>query len=195
MSGERCKVCNRELEEEWRYCPHCGTKRGSHIPKPPFSFVESLNTLDLVEKIFADISNKNEGKKGRKTARLAGFGVFITTQPGEEADTDLEEFSFVEEQPAEQTDQGKKARVRPPPRFVREPETRVEMRGDKLVLRMDVPGIKSVEDVETYAGSESLEVKAYAGDMAYFKVIRTPGRVRRVSKRIEGTSLILEAQV
>ena len=39
---------------------------------------------------------------------------------------------------------------------------------------MDIPDVKSLDDIEVKQLQQSIEIKAYAGDKAYFKLIPIP---------------------
>ena len=63
-----------------------------------------------------------------------------------------------------------------------EPKTSVAKTASKVVVSLELPGVKSPEDIEVSELESSVEVKALAHDMAYFKILTKP-RQFRLSRR------------
>lgn len=53
----------------------------------------------------------------------------------------------------------------------KEPKTQVRRIGDKVTYEVDVPGVKSIEDVSIIKLESSIEIRAVSKDKAYFKNI------------------------
>jgi HSP20 family molecular chaperone IbpA len=60
------------------------------------------------------------------------------------------------------------------PSVTEEPETRISKTPEGLVVEMELPGVKSEDQIETKNLESSIEVKAVVGDKAYFKIITKP---------------------
>lgn len=78
-----------------------------------------------------------------------------------------------------------------PARFTEEPKTRVRSTGTGVTVEMELPDVKSEGDIEINALESSVEVRARAGDKAYFKIITKPGGFSVTSKRFEKGRLYL----
>lgn len=55
-----------------------------------------------------------------------------------------------------------------------EPKTKIQRIKNKQIITMDIPDVKSLDDIEVKQLQQSIEIKAYAGDKAYFKLIPIP---------------------
>jgi HSP20 family molecular chaperone IbpA len=78
------------------------------------------------------------------------------------------------------------------PKNTEEPNAEVRKVGDGVVVDIDMPGVKSQDDVEVSELSSSVEVKALAGDKAYFKILTKPERFRLSGKSFSDGKLHLE---
>ena len=71
-----------------------------------------------------------------------------------------------------------------------EPQTKVRRLTDRIVYEIDLPGINSIKDIILRKLENSIEIKAYAKDKAYFKLIPISLPIRRY--KVENEKLILE---
>jgi hypothetical protein len=71
-----------------------------------------------------------------------------------------------------------------------EPETKVRRLTDKIVYEIALPGVKSVKDIIIHKLENSIEIKAFAKDKAYFKLIPIALPMKRY--KLEKEILILE---
>lgn len=72
-----------------------------------------------------------------------------------------------------------------------EPKTNVKRMGSGVVVDMDVPGVKSGDDVSIRELENSVEVKAIASDKSYFKILTKPSNFRLTEKRFKKGKLQL----
>jgi HSP20 family molecular chaperone IbpA len=79
-----------------------------------------------------------------------------------------------------------------PAKFTEEPKTQVRSIGTKVMVEMDLPEVKNESDIEVNDLESSVEVRARAGDKAYFKIITKPARFSVTSKHFEDGKLHLE---
>lgn len=73
-----------------------------------------------------------------------------------------------------------------------EPKTEIRSMGSMVVVDMDIPGVRSEENIDVRELESSVEVKALAGDKAYFKILTKPSQFRLTEKRFEKGRLHLE---
>lgn len=71
-----------------------------------------------------------------------------------------------------------------------EPETKVRRLTDKIVYEINLPGVKTIKDVIINKLENSIEIKAFSKDKAYFKLI--PISLPLKKYRLEQEKLILE---
>jgi hypothetical protein len=169
----KCISCNAGLNEGWNFCPSCGT--GSS-PKISAKFFQAGIEDDLDEdfdNVFKDID---------KLFRSIGF-------PGKLNVT----VRHHHHHPRSSTKQMQKAPARPV-KHKGEPEARMQRTSQGLSVELKLPGVKSIRDIFIKRLPESVEVRAYAGDQMYFKVIPIiPGSSISEKKFVNQTLMMLIA--
>ncbi|MCK4497513.1 MAG: zinc-ribbon domain-containing protein [Candidatus Aenigmarchaeota archaeon] len=94
--------------------------------------------------------------------------------------------------PKEEAAEIKERKELPMPKFTEEPKTNIRRLDSKVVVDIEIPGVKSQENVDVRELENSVEVKALAGDKAYFKILTKPSQFRLTSKSFERGKLHLE---
>lgn len=185
----RCRVCGHDMKEDWEYCPRCGSRSRTVMPNfnDIFSRVEKqMKDMDKdFEKNFEimDLSPlfKDIGRGGK------GFSIKITRAGDEKPKVEVKKFG--EEQPAaEKKESGLMERIRPfrpkeqpaprTPKTMEEPKTDVRKAGNRVIVDIHLPGVKSEKDILIRPLENSIEVKAFSGDKAYFKILTKPANSR-----------------
>jgi HSP20 family molecular chaperone IbpA len=87
---------------------------------------------------------------------------------------------------------GMKSRVGPLPKQTEEPKTVVKRLESKVIVNMEIPGVRSENNIDIKELENSLEVRALAGDKAYFKILTKPEQFKLVSKKFNRGRLHLE---
>jgi len=83
-----------------------------------------------------------------------------------------------------------KKKARPIPKVTEEPEMQIKEEEGKKVLTISLPGVKSLKDIDIRKMEHSIEIKAFAGDKVYFKLIPIEGDI--LAKKFKDSTLILE---
>ncbi|NOZ77032.1 MAG: hypothetical protein GXO65_05045 [Euryarchaeota archaeon] len=184
----RCSNCERTMEEDWAYCPYCGSARRRSAMFPSLFgslFRDIEEEFRRLDRLF-----ETELRPGREPF-FGGVDISIVRGPGREPDIRVQTHGDMEgyEPEIRRNLKIEKRQTHPPPDHVREPVTRMREEGRRLIFEMEVPLCKKEEDVEVRKLRESLEVKAYAGDTAYFKLFRIPKGARLVSWKLEDEKL------
>jgi HSP20 family molecular chaperone IbpA len=78
------------------------------------------------------------------------------------------------------------------PEVTEEPKTSVRRVDSKVTVDMEMPGVKSESDISISEMQESVEVKAFAGKKAFFKILTKPAQFRLTSRKFRGGRLHLE---
>lgn len=78
------------------------------------------------------------------------------------------------------------------PKSVEEPRTEVKRLDGRVMVNLEMPGVRSPGDIDIKELENSIEVKATAGDRAYFKILTKPGRFRLAKKDFSNGVLHLE---
>ena len=74
----------------------------------------------------------------------------------------------------------------------KEPRSVTKWLGDHLLVDLDLSGVKSGDDIDVRKIGESIEVRAYAGDKGYFKILGVPEDSKVLSKEFKDGKLRLE---
>jgi HSP20 family molecular chaperone IbpA len=196
----KCPSCGEGVKAGWAFCPHCGT--GLRVKVRP--------ARDLFAGLFEDIHREFEridrlfGRdffKFPTPFRGGGVSVTITSGTGREPRVDVKTFGeykkfepeirrrFGLEKPVREVEERP---PRPIPRVTEEPEARVERLADRDVITIKLPGVTDEADVEIRKLEQSVEIKAFAGDKAYFKLIPIKPTSHILSKSLENETLRIE---
>ncbi len=197
----RCPNCGSEVNERWRFCPVCG----SRLERDTFSdiFERMGRELKEMDKIFErNFEVFDLSPFFRKPLRGSGFTIRITRKGNERPKVPIKTFGNVNENELKsemeklglreipQEDRGRvsieKAKV------TEEPETSVVNVGDRIVVEVKLPGVKDQKDIEIRSLENSVEVRAIAGDKAYFKILTKPPKANIVKREFRDGVLRIE---
>jgi len=177
---KKCKNCSKETKSEWNFCAHCGD---GLVEKP-------------IDDIFGDVGKEfrridKEFKtdfrfpRFRVRSPLGGGGVSITItsgtgmQPKVEMKTsgeykrlepEIKAKLGVKEYKRDVGEPNKEVKI---PKVTEEPETKIQRTGNKQTIKINLPDVKE-EDVQIKQLEQSIEIRAFAGDKVYFKLIPIP---------------------
>jgi hypothetical protein len=57
---------------------------------------------------------------------------------------------------------------------------------------LDLPGVKGLEDISIKKLEESIEVRAFAGDKGYFKILSIPKDAKMIDKSFDESRLTIK---
>jgi HSP20 family molecular chaperone IbpA len=202
----RCQNCGKNVKQDYNYCPYCGDELAGERSEGGLGEFGIFNDIDKeferVDKMFGSnlfkvrsipvrgggISITINSAKGRPKVNVKTFGDYkrvepqirqrLKVAPGEDGE------SYEEEEPVSR----KPLRI---PKTTEEPEAKVEKSGDKQVVTIKLPGVCEEKDIEIKRLEQSLEVKAFAGTKAYFKLIPV-GQNSTITKKFKSGVLMLE---
>lgn len=215
-----CPRCGAKIEGGWDYCPKCGSqlKRRSDF----FSgFFDIGKIFDRFQKMQGEMKKSFEKdfevfdltpafRKPIK-GKSSGFTIKITRIGDREPKVSVNTFGDVDREKvkkevmelAEDTgvkfkkpegvdlrEVGKKEL--PVTKYTEEPKTSVKKLDSKVLVEIDVPGVNSEDNIRITELESSVEVRAVAGDKAYFKILTKPGQFRITRKEFSKGKLIIE---
>jgi|Deesub1362A_J573_1020465.scaffolds.fasta_scaffold22452_2 HSP20 family molecular chaperone IbpA len=158
----KCKGCGAELEDDWAFCPYCGSK---NAPSRLRQLDDALNVFEQsIKNIFSDVANFPFGK---------GFIVEISQEKGEPK-VSIKDFDDISEVFKD------KRRITPRDPEVVEPEVSVERNG--RLIKVSLPGVENSDDIIVKKLENSIEVRAKAGDKRYFAVI--PVKYKKIADKM-----------
>lgn len=212
----RCQKCGAEAREGWRFCPRCGSRLSEDMFTDVFSRMER-EFKEMGKGFERNFEVLDLSPFFRKPTKGRGFSIKITRSSGEEPKVSVKTFGDVDRGEIEKevrnlgfrerlgTLKPKIREAREPEKFkgeegvrisevktTEEPKTCVKRIGDRIVVEVELPEVKDPEDIEVKTLENSIEVKAKAGDRAYFKILTKPPQTSVVSKRFKSGILYLE---
>lgn len=162
----------------------------------------------LVKKFVKDIEKQFQeydeliAREKIKPENVSGISISIKQSPNGEPIIQVKQFGNKEEVPIKTIKEEIKEKELPKPKISEaeasklaklpreEPETKVRRLSDKIVYEIALPGVKSEKDIIINKLQNSIEIKAFAKDKAYFKLIPLGLPIKKY--RLDKETLILE---
>lgn len=210
----KCEVCGSNVDKNWEFCPKCGNKMRKELP------MVSFGLEDIFEQFGKEFEKMEKDMRGRekdfslidmrdiplpKGDGAKGFTIKIVSKGGEKPKVDVQTFGDIKKEPIEQAvskqlgfPSGERkiplvSRIIPPKQKVtEEPKAKITQLPGKVLVELDLPGVKSLNDVEIKELEESAEIKAIAKDKVYFKIITLPPELALINKELKDGKLTLE---
>ncbi len=196
----KCGKCKRKIDEKYSFCPYCGSRISFEEDEDDFGmlgkndFISPMNEIKLpigfntlfnslmknLSKEFDEQLNANyfgDDKKPKKIKR-DGLSISISTfgngtpkikvtplgnSPKIKSKKNIEEFKSIN---------FTKEKVKDFSNIPREePKTNVRRLSNKVIYEIEMPGVKSIEDVSIIKLENSIEIKAISKNKAYIKLI------------------------
>jgi HSP20 family molecular chaperone IbpA len=185
-----CKRCGFLMNDSWGFCPVCGSRKGGDtmesvgrdmfsdmFNKVRESFQESgIDALDLTP-WFQKPGKKQPGQDAPK-----GIAIHISAGGGGDPKVRISPIGG----PQKRSEPVAGARAMPEGRRVKlsadavaeEPKAEVRRTEGGVAVDIPMPGVSSDDTIEIRELESSVEVKAAAGDKAYFKILTKPPESR-----------------
>ncbi len=172
----KCTYCKQEIKKEWNFCPVCGNevKRGSNI-------------TDIVNKQLEQLRGMFTPREYERRIEQPRSGVMISITHGFRQP----HISVAQERPHTSSYNPK----RKLPETVIEPKMDIKRLSDAIVVNVELPGVKSEQDVGLSRLADSIELRAHAGDKGYFKILKIPYRNRLVERSLDNGKLNLKFSI
>jgi len=187
-----CPSCGEKVKDDWKFCPYCGSNL-TERSKSPFEniFEEVEKEFKKFDKIFSFDSETFPKIKFKSFPPGTIISITLTGHsPPRVSMKPLEKPHLEEKLPTTQKEAAPKKKIRIP-KVTEEPATEVKTEKDKNIIILKLPEVKTEEDIEIKKLENSVEVKAFAGDKAYFKLIPIP-RYAEVTSSFKNGILTLE---
>jgi HSP20 family molecular chaperone IbpA len=184
---KRCRRCGKGLKKDWVACPFCGER--TEYKKPYRNIFENIDEeFERIDKMFGPIFVRFPKFDTESPFKGGGINIVIKSGAGMRPKIDVRtsgNYKKLEPQikrrlgitgeVEEVREEKRKVRV---PKITEEPETKVEKVGNEETIMIKLPDVKNLEDIEIRRLEQSLEIKAFAGDKAYFKLIPIKSNVQ-----------------
>ena len=207
----KCRRCGADVRGDWEFCPRCGARISGDMFSDMFSRME--RELKEMGKMFErDFEVFDLSPFFRKPLRGRGFSIKITQSSGEKPKVSVKTFGNVNREEIEkevrklgfrdrlkgikpkimEVGQAKGGAHMSEAKTTEEPKTCVRRLGDNIVVEVKLPDVKDEGDIEVNSLENSIEVKAMAGDKAYFKILTKPPQTGILRKSFKKGILYLE---
>jgi HSP20 family molecular chaperone IbpA len=214
----RCGKCGSETGEGWKFCPRCGSvlekAKGRDLFEDVFERME--HEMKEMDRAFRPSERNFEVidiSPFFKQAKGSGFTVKITRSGDGKPKIDIKTFGDVDKKelenevnklgfrdrigralkPAKVGLERREGSVRlEDARTTEEPETSVKNIGGRIIAEVSLPGVKKSEDIEIRVLENSVEVRALAGNKAYFKILTKPPQTSVVRREFGKGVLTIE---
>ena len=200
MFGEKCPKCTRKVSKKFDLCPHCGKNlvgedsqdygflgkndiMGDDL-KLPFGFNALMKPLmkELGKQMVAlDREMKKEVKEGKEfkpVTRMNGFNIHIGI-PGQKPIRITSNVPMGNQMGQTQKPIAKlvlpkldSKKLEGSKDFDREePRTSVRRLSDRIIYEIELPNVKSMEDINISVLEDGIEIKAISDDVLFVKSI------------------------
>ena len=215
----RCGKCGSETKGGWRYCPVCGSPLDKRHDRDVFEdvFERMEREMKEMDKAFRPFERNFEvvdlSPFFSRPAKSSGFSIKITRSGDGKPKVDVQTFGDVsrKEVESEVSKLGFRDRIgrvlkpgaaeaAPKPKGVsidnarttKEPETTVKNVAGRIIAEVKLPDVRRADDIEVKQLENSVEIKALAGDKAYFKILTKPPETRVARQEFRNGILIIE---
>lgn len=198
---KKCENCGEEVKDEWTFCPNCGEQLKEFPQESIFDDIE--DEFKRIDKMFSSSFFDFPKFNVKFPKGSGGISITITSGTGREPKIDVKTSgSFKEVEP----DIKRKLGVKPSieeveekpkvkqTKVAEEPETKIENIGNKQIIQIKLPNVKSLKDIEVKKLEQSVEVKAFADDVTYFKLIPVPSNSYITNKEFKNNVLRIEIE-
>jgi hypothetical protein len=198
--NKKCKSCGEKIKGEWEFCPYCGEQaKESRIEMSPFEnvFEDVEDEFERIDKMFGSEFFDFPKVDMKMPKGGNGINIIITSGTGREPKIEvMTSGNFKNLEPEIKRNLG----VKPLEELVKkiskitEPEAEIKTSGNRQAIQIKLPEIKNSKDIEIKKLEQSLEIKAFAKNKTYFKLIPIPSNSEIVNKEFKNNVLKIEVE-
>ncbi len=194
-----CPHCEKKVSSKYEFCPHCGERiaaKNNRKKQEEYGFLgieDDMNMLEdfsqgifggllgsiakTIEKEIEEAQKQKQVSKGKKTdMKRSGISISISQNGNRPPEIRVEKYGDpTAETPKKQKMKMKKFGDSQLKQFSKlprvEPKTSVRRFSNRVVYELELPGVKSVEDIALLTLENSIEIKAVSDKKSYSKII------------------------
>lgn len=203
-----CGRCGNKVSEKYEFCPYCGymlieNKRDlgmlgkdDDLSLDEMRLPTELNSLfnSLMKNLQKQLNKEMEKSSSKRPLKKTGVSIRISTSFDGKPKVKIDSFGDTKKQVKEKKLSPKtfsSERLRKFSSLQREePKTDIRRLSKKVVYEIEMPGIKSINDISIVQLEQSIEIRGIAKDRSYFKLIPISMPITKYS--LENDKLILE---
>jgi len=190
MLGKKCKKCGEKVKDKYRFCPFCGNSmQTGHNQDWGMLGKEDIEENDFFsDSLFRGISgnmlNKMLGGAMKMLEKEMKREMERTTpQPRTSVRLMINGQEINLNNPKKPKEETQKTKKIPVKNFSKEnlkkfselpkkePKTSIKRFSDKIIYEIEMPGVKSINDIFMNQLENSIEIKALSKEQAYYKLI------------------------
>lgn len=200
---KECGNCGEALENNYRFCPHCGELK-SKRPRKNNGLLGEDDFVDEFEgfsnSLFGNMGSKMMSKMFESAMKMMEKEMQKVNKNDNPSKVSYELFVNGKRVNPKEVSQKReiKETIDLPSNYLKdfsslprkEPKTNIRRFSDKVIYEINIPGVKSVDDLSLVKLENSIELKAVAKGKAYHKVI--PINMPVVDYEFSDGKLVLE---
>ena len=193
----KCKSCGEKINDSYNFCPFCRTPLNDQFEdedfgllgrndsveeiKLPLGFNHLLNSLMKgMNAQFKELEKQTQNEQKKPEVKKGGISISISTSGNKSPEIKVTSFGNTHGFKEAEKKVERKTRVLKLPssdgkKFSgmpkNTPETNIRRLSNKVVYEINLPGVKSVEDISIIQLENSIEIKAFAKDKVFHKII------------------------
>lgn len=189
------------MKDEWVYCPKCGSRKKADIFRSLFSEItKQMKDMDReMQRMEKSFEVRDISELFRKP-RSSGVSIKIVRATGREPKISVKTFGnvnqdIIKKQIQHQISHGKPIKLTlnqgnrdvnheygMEKKITEEPKTNIKSEQNKVSIDLEIPGVRSLNEIEITELENSVEVKAMTEDKAYFKILTKPPQTKLIKK-------------
>ena len=172
---KRCHNCGMAVKDDWNFCPKCGFP----LKEP------QIKMKPLVGGISISITGTSSGPPNISIKKIGDIKE-ISERMAKEIETQF----AGGEMPKRGSTQAK-MHAAPKRTFTEtiEPEMKIKAAGNEKVFMINLPESVKENDIDIKRLPHSIEIRAYAGNKLYFKIIEVPSSSEIIKKELSDGKL------
>lgn len=188
MLKRKCPGCAEKIEKKFNFCPWCGHSVKKYREEADFGLLGRSDDIEqnknnfnnqlklpfglgkMVDSLIKQLEKELSGMEGQSGNFPKGFNIRIQTQrPNQAPMAPLNQKrapqNFVRKNIS--VDELNRRKTLPK----KEAESKVRRLSDKIIYEIETPGVKSKDDIVITKLEQGFEIKVYAKDVCYTKII------------------------
>jgi len=198
FNKKKCQNCGEKISNSYNFCPYCNTPLKDHFDEESFGLLGRNDSMEEVKlplgfnhlfnsliknmnSQFKELENHNMNQsQKRPEVKKGGISISISTSGNRPPEIKVTSFGNIPEFKQKEKRMEEKTKVLKLPlsdskKFSgmpkKEPETNIRRLSNKVVYEINMPGVKSIEDISIIQLENSIEIKAFAKDKVFHKII------------------------